>query len=311
MEANDGVSEARMYAIAGMYEDRIYSYERVKTGNDICSIESFRGNWKIRTYREAVEELKPKCDVGESSGVQEGKSGRKRTHSNAEIRSEHEEPYSYIQLLHVGDNIFRIDDEIHGNDNKFHLHPRALVRILMKHGYSLRYFVDNFELVAVLRDAVQGGIVLCSNSNANKIFVDHKKMYDKGILHRDISFGNILICDDDNDETKDAGMSIDLDHSKYSAKTRAVPRHPITDEEMMYLQSTIFRAQKGQEVKTGFNADVLSKAWGMFGVELGTVMYLDDISQARRNGFGFGNGATTIWTANELYWPDEVSLVYL
>jgi hypothetical protein len=136
-------------------------------------------------------------------------------------------------------------------------------------------------------------------------------MYDKGILHRDISFGNIIICDDDDDETKDAGMLIDLDHSKYSAKTRAVPTHPFTDEDMAHLQSTIYRAQKGQEIKTGFNADVLSKAWGMFGVELGTVIYLNDISQARLDGLEIGNGTTTVWTANELYWPDKVSLVNL
>jgi len=176
VEENDGVSEARMYAIAGMYENRIYSHERVKTGNDIFSTESFRGDWKIQTYREAVEELKPKCDGGESSGVPEGKAGRKRAHSN-EIRSEHEEPYSYIQLLEVGDTIFRVDDktqadsnktraggktQVDGNKtrpdgNKIHLHPRALVRILMKkHGYPLRYFVDNLELVTALRDAVQG-----------------------------------------------------------------------------------------------------------------------------------------------------------
>ncbi|KAF8344924.1 hypothetical protein F5887DRAFT_235756 [Amanita rubescens] len=287
VEANDGVFEARMYAMAGMYEDRIYSHERVKKGNDIFSTESFRGNCKDRTYRQAVEELKLKFDLG----VQEGKRGRKRTHSNAELRSEHEAPYSYIQLLQVNDNIFRIDDQIQGNDNNFHLHPRTLVRILMKkHGYSLRHFVDNFELVTVLRDVVQ----------------DHKNMYDKGILHRDISSGNILICDDDDDETKDAGMLIDLDHSKYSAKTRVVPKHPIMDEEMEYLQSTIFRFQKGQEVKTGFNADVLSKAWGMFGIELGTVMYLVDFSTARLNGFGIGNDITTVWTANDLYWPDEL-----
>jgi len=70
------------------------------------------------------------------------------------VSDEHEEPYSYIQLLQVGDNIFRVDDKIHGNDN---LHPRTHIRVLMKkHGYSLRYFVDNFELVTVLRDAVKG-----------------------------------------------------------------------------------------------------------------------------------------------------------
>jgi hypothetical protein len=153
---------------------------------------------------------------------------------------------------------------------------------------------------------------MCSNSKTNKVFVDHKKLYDGGILHRDISFGNILICDDDDDETKDAGMLIDLDHSKYSAKTRSVPRHPIMDEETLpYLQSIIFRFQRGQEVKTGFNTDVMSKAWGIFGDESDAVYYLFDFSKARLNGFGIGNGTTTVWTANELYWPDEVSVLYL
>ena len=56
-------------------------------------------------------------------------------------------------------------------------------------------------------------------------------MYEKGILHRDISFGNIIICNDDIDDLKDAGMLIDLDHAKYSAKRRPVPSLPgmITD----------------------------------------------------------------------------------
>ena len=185
MEASDGAFEARMYAMAGMYKERIYSHERVKAGDVIFSTESFRGNWKTQTYREAVEELKPKGEAGDRSGVSEGKAGRKRAHPNAEIRSEHEEPYSYIQLLEVGDNIFRIDDrtqvdsnktrvggsktqvdgnkaraggnKIQNDDIKIRLRPRALVRILMKkHGYPLRYFVDNFELVTALRDAVQG-----------------------------------------------------------------------------------------------------------------------------------------------------------
>ena len=106
-------------------------------------------------------------------------------------------------------------------------------------------------------------------------------------------------------------MLIDLDHSKYSAKSRAVPKHLITDEDMMRLQSTIIRAQKGQEVKTDFDADVLSKAWGIFGVELDTINYLVDFLKARRNGFGIGKDATTAWTANELHWPDEVSQGHL
>ena len=55
------------------------------------------------------------------------------------------------------------------------------------------------------------------------MIVDHENMYEKGILHRDISFGNILICDDDTNDMKDAGMLIDLDHAKYSSNRRPLP----------------------------------------------------------------------------------------
>ena len=58
--------------------------------------------------------------------------------------------------------------------------------------------------------------------------VDHESMYKKGVLHRDISFGNILICDE-TDDMKDTGMLIDLDHAKYSAGRRAVPLEKETE----------------------------------------------------------------------------------
>ena len=149
-EAFDGVSEAAMYEIAQLREDRIYSYERVKTEKkEVVSTQFFRGDWKLETYEQAVERLE--SDFDNCSGPTNKKTGQKRTFSNTGIRSEAEEPFSYIRLLEVNDNIFYVD-----NDN-ISLHPRALIRLLMdKCGYPLKYFVDNLELVTALRDAVRG-----------------------------------------------------------------------------------------------------------------------------------------------------------
>ncbi|KAF8686103.1 hypothetical protein AX14_003955 [Amanita brunnescens Koide BX004] len=153
-------------------------------------------DWELKTYKQAVERLGSNSD--NRFGPADRKIGQKCPISSTNICSEDEEPFSYIGLLDVDNNIF------HTNNDK--IHPRALVRLLMdKCGYPLKYFVDNLELVTALRDAVR----------------DHENMYEKGILHRDISFSNILICDDH----KDAGMLIDLDHSKYSAERRAVPSY--------------------------------------------------------------------------------------
>ena len=148
-EAFDGVSEAAMYEIAQLREDRIYSYERVKTEKDIVSTQNFRGDWKLETYGQAVERLDG--DSNDCSGPASEKIGQKRTFSNTGIRSEDEEPFSYIGLLEVNNNIFDVDNA------EIPLHPRALVRLLMdKRGFPLKYFVDNLELVTALRDAVRG-----------------------------------------------------------------------------------------------------------------------------------------------------------
>ena len=141
--AFDSIFEVDMYEKAQLLKDRIYSYERVKTEeNTVVSTQLFRGDLKLEVFVEAAKKLK---DNRISDQPLDDKAGTKR------IRSEDDEPFSYIQLLHVKNNIFRVDH------NKADLHPRSLVRILMdKRGYLLKYFVDNLELVTALRDAVRG-----------------------------------------------------------------------------------------------------------------------------------------------------------
>lgn len=96
-------------------------------------------------------------DADKSSGILNGKTGRKRTLSDAEMTSSKGfddlfAPYSWISFTKVKlkDDIFRVDDDIE-------IHSHVLVRLLIKRrGYPLRYVVDDLKLVTVLRDAVRG-----------------------------------------------------------------------------------------------------------------------------------------------------------
>ena len=119
----------------------------MKIEKEIVSTQSFRNDWELKTYKQAVERLGSNSD--NRFGPADRKIGQKRPISSTNICSEDEEPFSYIGLLDVDDNIF------HTNNDK--IHPRALVCLLMdKCGYPLKYFVDNLELVTALRDAVRG-----------------------------------------------------------------------------------------------------------------------------------------------------------
>ncbi|TCD71041.1 hypothetical protein EIP91_000540 [Steccherinum ochraceum] len=85
------------------------------------------------------------------------------------------------------------------------LQNRTLTRTLMEtYGWSLKEFKDLIELVTVIRDAVKG----------------HQNMYHAGILHRDLSTGNAVICPDKKSKSVEEaavtviGALIDLDHAQ-------------------------------------------------------------------------------------------------
>lgn len=50
------------------------------------------------------------------------------------------------------------------------------------------------------------------------MLVAHQTLYYGGILHCDVSVGNILICPEDNDEQKTHGELIGLDYAKLTMK---------------------------------------------------------------------------------------------
>ncbi|KAH9946460.1 hypothetical protein B0H21DRAFT_416163 [Amylocystis lapponica] len=81
--------------------------------------------------------------------------------------------------------------------------PRVLSRMLMEtYGWPMKFFKDIPELLRVMRDAIIG----------------HRTLYYRGVLHRDIGVGNIMICPEDNDEQKTHGELINLDYAASTTK---------------------------------------------------------------------------------------------
>ncbi|TFY52615.1 hypothetical protein EVG20_g10477, partial [Dentipellis fragilis] len=76
---------------------------------------------------------------------------------------------------------------------------RIFARTLIEpYGWPVKFFKDRLELLVCLRDAIKA----------------HKCMYRRGVLHRDVSTGNILICPLAGDAEKAAGRLFDLDYGK-------------------------------------------------------------------------------------------------
>ena len=139
------------------------------------------------------------------------------------------------------------------------------------------------------------------------MIVDHENMYEKGILHRDISFGNILICDDDTNDMKDAGMLIDLDHAKYSSNRRPLPFYQgQTMDQGREVLLSWYREQHASELEP----DIVSRAMQIFENPVEALTYLDGILETLPERFR-NDRDTTILTANKLYWPHEVNLGFL
>ena len=130
-------------------------------------------------------------------------------------------------------------------------------------------------------------------------------MYEKGILHRDISSGNILICDDDADDTKDAGMLIDLDHAKYSANRRDVPCHQGSMAD--HRRDSWYR----EEHEINLEPEVVIRAMQISRIPGEASTYLYDVLQTLPECLRSDSDTTIIWTANKLYWPREVNLGFL
>jgi serine/threonine protein kinase len=83
-------------------------------------------------------------------------------------------------------------------------------------GRSLEDFKCTREFVSAIRAALQGEVTIllavCLH-NLTRI-IAHKETYNIGILHQDISPGNIMIADDDPESNIHDGILIDWDLSE-------------------------------------------------------------------------------------------------
>ncbi|KAA1475378.1 hypothetical protein DENSPDRAFT_842147 [Dentipellis sp. KUC8613] len=90
---------------------------------------------------------------------------------------------------------------------------RIFTRTLIEpYGWPVKFFKDRLELLVCLRDAIKA----------------HRFMYRRGVLHRDVSTGNILICPLAGDAENTAGRLFDLDYGK---QAKAVQNIKVTHTE--------------------------------------------------------------------------------
>ncbi|PFH47952.1 hypothetical protein AMATHDRAFT_6258 [Amanita thiersii Skay4041] len=189
---------------------------------------------------------------------------------NKEVHDEHVEPFRDMatltplkMLLHR-----RLKNAV----------GRVQTRLVMKGmGYPLKHSVSCLELVTALRD--------CINI--------HKQMYLNGVLHRDISLGNLLI------QTNGAGQLIDFDRAKRETMKKQVLKLPdddsVPDPRLEDLENYLS--------KSGFQMDEDSKEFVLqyFSQKPGyTVVSLLDVIIEQR----FGE-KRKLCTSKDLGWPNK------
>ncbi|KAF9031202.1 hypothetical protein BDZ89DRAFT_1111886 [Hymenopellis radicata] len=134
-------------------------------------------------------------------------------------RAESEEPF-----LHVASTN---DDEIERitTPRKREYVSRVHTRVIMStYGWPLKYFATLKELLSVFLNGVQG----------------HAYLYENGLLHRDISAGNVIIAwwpDEGAGTLRSRGCLIDFDRSKMGNRNpKTLPhiriRNPLTEEQI-------------------------------------------------------------------------------
>ncbi len=111
----------------------------------------------------------------------------------------------------------------------------------------------------------------CSATQLKPI-IDHEKLYFSGVLHRDVSTGNILIFPKErrnNTEDEDCGMLIDFDHANRTWTNRSLVIHePPSEEQCAALEEHFKSSGK-------FDREVLVHAWRYHGKIDTTIRFLE------------------------------------
>ena len=112
--------------------------------------------------------------------------------------------------------------------------------VFSTYGWLIKYFSTRQELIRVLRDAIKGMTQVIRIFSELIVLTGHKHLYLGGVLHRDISSGNIVIeCRPGSDANKASGRLIDLDHSKAGKPALPILRASVDDRMIGYRQMTV------------------------------------------------------------------------
>ncbi len=255
--------EAEMYDQAGI-GDRLWSAELLS--DETASTLIVRADLSERTLEDAVEEREKALKRSNESQNVKVESGSSVDMTPPSPPLEHK---PHLLLSSRGSwkyDIFynRIQSQV-----KF----RAQTRLLFVNvGFCLADFLDLLELLQVIRCAVKGTFWYKKKRSATRLkpIIDHENLYFSGVLHRDISIGNIIILPENGNgsEDEDCGMLIDFDHAKRAHRNWDLVIHGPPSEEQYVELEEHFRST----VK--FDREVLAHAWQYHGGMYNTKRFL-------------------------------------
>ncbi|PFH47953.1 hypothetical protein AMATHDRAFT_87414 [Amanita thiersii Skay4041] len=234
------------------FPDEAGMYNHAKRGNFIYSAEFVRVDGDLSSTSSLRKPLNYR-DFNEDE------------EENEEFRDEHLEPlHDMATLTPLTSLLYRCSANAVA---------RAQTRMMMTGtGYPLRYSVSCLELVSVLRDCVNV----------------HKQMFLYGVLHRDISLGNILISGNG------LGQLIDLDHAKHTDSTKQLFPNEVSSSDVVSFQQFIKYAN--------FDADILQFSLQYFGHQDAASCYMRSALNCR---FPEPDNQGRVFGCEDFGWPSE------
>ncbi|RDB16415.1 hypothetical protein Hypma_002772 [Hypsizygus marmoreus] len=162
-------------------------------------------------------------------------------------------------------------------------------------GINLTYFSSLMELLRVIRDCVK----------------EHDRFCEKGVLHRDISPGNIVIVvprhNRNGEEPLTKGQLIDFDHAKYTTRrTNTGLLNPNSDLPTDRKLEVFCWLLSSESLEPRVGKSLMSAAVNAFGGNrISAVQYLDYVIPLRERYFGLTAPVNDTYSCADLRWDKE------
>ncbi|KAF5376686.1 hypothetical protein D9615_007843 [Tricholomella constricta] len=195
---------------------------------------------------------------------------------------------SFLVPMYTSKDVDVFEYPVQRDDSRYVPVDRVHTEILMPTGIVVKSFCDVRELVSIFIGGIE----------------DHLHAHKEGILHRDVSSGNLLIFPVTTWDREEAvGRLMDLDHAIFTGKSKPIPTRESIDSDMS--------AMKILELKKYFNVtvthDVVAEARRF---STNTDLYI-----SRAAGAPVINTSELVtisrlgWEQTELPWPDFSSRI--